>query len=592
MGKLLVTNNREWGELLRKLFKKYQFEESMHMENITSYKKMYVDHCNSYRNGEDAVIGAGTWVYRGMTGSEALKNLYNDGIKCNMDIPELRRELLGTYAVVLKVKDRTVIFVDETHTYALYYYNKDGEYLITNTYYHIQKCVKQELDKDIFKLVLAVQGLSENRTPYKNIFRLKEDEYLEILSDGKMVCKKCRVNTRRYHFTELEEVVDTLGKELENCAGKLSQLSSRKLLYLTGGADSRLILALDRFLKNDVCLGYWNGSDCITNGTESDIETNRKVAEMLALSSRIFDVSEGFEESLNTLDSEECDKYGEYVTVYGHNTKWLSMADQLAGKVDEIELGHGADLLKELSTIESSYQDPYSVRKLIQSTFLRSGLFHRVIVENHISEIILEDIQQSLKNRDINRLSKEEAEYIFNYAKIDMGCMLSNYFNAYYYSYPLMYCRQIWDIINQIPHHFKEGSRLRCLLIEKWDPDLLKIPVFSHNHYMTYDKKQKILKRTKTHAFLSWLKPYVMDTLLYDKIYLKYIEKIIFPENLKSDEMFTFFMNYIKNSSQLKKMEIELRPDIKRKGFDLSMISDFAVRLRVLDVLENDNKKY
>ena len=42
MGKLLVTNNREWGELLRKLFKKYQFEESMHMENITSYKKMYV----------------------------------------------------------------------------------------------------------------------------------------------------------------------------------------------------------------------------------------------------------------------------------------------------------------------------------------------------------------------------------------------------------------------------------------------------------------------------------------------------------------------------------------------------------------------
>ena len=87
--------------------------------------------------------------------------------------------MIGSYALAYIQDNKLRIFVDECHTYALYYYIGREGVVVTNTYYHVEKVSKQEFDETVFATMLASVGLCSNRTPFKNIYRLLENEYIE-----------------------------------------------------------------------------------------------------------------------------------------------------------------------------------------------------------------------------------------------------------------------------------------------------------------------------------------------------------------------------------------------------------------------------
>ena len=65
-------------------------------------------------------------------------------------------------------------------------------------------------------------------------------------------------------------------------------------------------------------IGYWKGEDSITNGTLQDAKINELLASEFSLKTKIFDVSQHFRECLRTIDEDELDRYGEYISIYAH----------------------------------------------------------------------------------------------------------------------------------------------------------------------------------------------------------------------------------------------------------------------------------
>lgn len=94
---------------------------------------MYTNVENSYENNGLCVICTGSWIYKEKVRIQGLKEIYRDYFLRGKTIKEIRKNLLGCYACILKSKEKTYVFVDETHLYCLYYYIKNDEFVILAT---------------------------------------------------------------------------------------------------------------------------------------------------------------------------------------------------------------------------------------------------------------------------------------------------------------------------------------------------------------------------------------------------------------------------------------------------------------------------
>ena len=587
MGKILFTNSDKWKSYLGNLFKNQGFPITYEDRNAIIFRKKYVENINVLTQGNNFVACVGTWEYNGLVGKEGMKLIFNDSILNNFSIKDIRKYLNGTFAVAIKKDNIIKIFVDETHTYALYYYCENNKYLITNTYYHIAKMVRDEFDERKFKMVLATRGISSNSTIFKNIFRLMEYSYIEInLSKNNISVCDCEINNYKYRFDNTDTMINMLQNVIEESAIRINRNSKLKNLFVTGGVDSRLKLSLDLYLGADVQLAYWGGKNDISNGTYNDKIINRKLAYLFGLKTKYYEFTEQVSESIEQLSIKECDKYGEYALIYAHNMQWLRLPEIIHNSyedVDEIELGYDPDILREIGNIEASYKKGYSLEDLIKIAFLRSGVFGNYFeIDNDLIDIIHKDILSGYRDNNLEISQVEDAVNIFNYCKLDMGSTLINFFNEYFFCCNLMYTKPIWDFAKQIPASIKNNSHLSLLLIKKWKSEALDVPIFSHNHFVNYDQKSGRLKKTIIHTFFSWLKSNFGNSIIYDYIYLNHLEKYFFPESKSNDDIFQFCRRFIEEADLLDKLNIHKRAEIiKRKGFDLPSLAYVAAYIKL-----------
>ena len=311
MGKLLFTNNQDWENILRGIYSKNELNKNYSSNGLTCYAKRYVDSENCYFDNDGVVAIIGTWAYLNDDNPFNLNVIYQDLKSEDKGVDYVRKHLIGSYALAYIQDNKLRIFVDECHTYALYYYIGREGVVVTNTYYHVEKVSKQEFDETVFATMLASVGLCSNRTPFKNIYRLLENEYIEYdFAIHQAIIKKCDVHTTSYSFGSMEEALKVLKDEIELQTTVLNKRVHKKFLFATGGLDSRVKLALDLFHSKEVMIGYWKGEDSITNGTLQDAKINELLASEFSLKTKIFDVSQHFRECLRTIDEDELDRYG------------------------------------------------------------------------------------------------------------------------------------------------------------------------------------------------------------------------------------------------------------------------------------------
>ncbi len=592
MGKLIITNFTEWNSELRKCFTEAGLEEAVRYDSnafyLTLYKKINIKHSNYYQDGENAIYSAGTFFYKGLFGENALIAIIKDSEK--LDVKGIRKNLIGSYVIAIKNNNILKIFIDETHTYAFYYYIDSIHYILTNTYHHIEKCVREKVNKWAFFERGTCSGNINLCTPYNNILKLSAREYISIdLKTNIWKILKCELNNYHVEYSSFEDVISTIIGRVEEVLSLRNKYMHNYLHFMTGGLDSRLELAFNLHKKNSTILGYWRGKDVITNGTEIDQKMGENIAKDKGLSYILYNVSESFEDAVKNA-SVISNKYGEYASLYAGNSKWFQIFEKLEN-IEYVGFGYFGETLRSLSELDTHFRAPYSMKKMIDDLYCRSGIKELIKSKEEFVRFIEKEYEYLLSNINKSKLSKDDAYKLFNYLRFDSNNLINNLVNSFTYSFPVLATKKVADAIFDIPYEYRKGDKITLELIKYYHNDLLNYPFYSHHHLLKYNSKKNIVDSTFQSKILAKIKKIIYKTMIYDKLYLGYLQKIVRPESVENQKIFQKCMQIFNESYVLYEAEIVFEDIHNWKGIDMGALTTFASQVSVADTI-NQKRNY
>ncbi len=520
MGRLLLTNVEQWNLELRNCYEKYGCQESGYIQEdffLTTYRKTNFKTYNLVQRGKNFIASTGTLIYKDKVGKEALEELFFD--MDITDIKDIRKELMGSYVVVYKKDDLMKVFVDETNTYAFYYSIDADKFILTNTFYHIARCLKQQISKcEMIEYALESCVLDE-KTPFNNINRIQAEDCIVLdLKNKKYAVEKVELNEYKLVNTEPQKIIDELCAVIRKYAKRQRNLTDNPVLFTTGGVDSRLMLATYLDAGFEPSIASWKGSPIIMNTKIQDTEITKKIAETMDLNYQEYDVSQNFLEDYKKLDKKEFDDVGEYAVLYAHNKKWMHMIRNNVN-IEFADFGYFGEILKGWDLLDEKYKNPM---KLADYTDMYIGRSRYIGQDVHMKcfKEYRESIKQKLnqivnkEHMDSNNLSKDDCMKLYYHYRLHADTQRCGYVNQFCYSFIVYAQKEIADLINQIPYQLKQREKLNLELVYRMKPELLELPYFSHCRYFKYDAKNNILKE-KT---INKLKGYLVRRLKASKL--------------------------------------------------------------------------
>lgn len=493
MSKLLLTNNSSWSSLLRDSFKKAGFKEFSSVGNkeyFTVYKKLKVKSYNCYFDGDDYAACTGTFIYKKAIGKQALKLLLNDAD--NFDLNEIRKNSVGSYAVVIKKSSKIYVFVDEFHTYSLFYFISDKDYLITNTFYHIENLLKKPINQLKAIEYVAQFNIVDSNTPYEDIYKLLGNEFIQIdlaLEKQQVVKVKPR-KIKKYNFLSLEDAAKAYSDKILEYAQLKKTLFKKSCIFMTGGADSRLVLASYLSVGSKPKLYRWHGREQILNTQTEDFIVSKKIAKSLHLPLKSFNVIEDFERTYNKTTGKDFNKYGELTLKYGNNQKWHKLYNKL--NVDFVDYGYFGETLVGWAKIDDmkDFGKSITLRDFILKIYVNSLALKGVVNKQEYIEMLYNEFAQLTDqlNLDKEALTKEDCMYLFFQYRLHADTHMCNFTNMYYYHFPILCQPELADIAHSVPYKFKHGHKFNLYVTKLLYEKLLDFTYFCHCQYRQMDK--------------------------------------------------------------------------------------------------------
>ncbi len=509
MSKIILCNNEE---IFNKLCDQYCFMSfsqnglrSDELIHAATFSKLNISTENFCEIGDDFVACSGTIAYRNQVGKKALKTLYeNFDIK---NINGIRKNTVGSYAVIIKKGNQASLFIDEAGTYGLYYYNKNGLFLTTNTFTHIQCAVKTELCTLALQERLIEYCNLDNATIFQEIYRLLGTEAIVFDYTSRSI-ETVRIDCNHYSFkiNDEKEVVEKLIELLEKYSRSYALFSSKKVLFTTGGVDSRAILAIYNHMGVKPDIANWGGCPIEMNTKSQDQEIARRLAERSGLLFKVFNVSHDFKADYGVIP-EKIRKYGELGLLYCGNTKWFEIFE--GTPFESFDFGYFGETIKAWEPLDVSYHVGFTIDDYVDLFFNRQ----RYLKGNtdSLKEYVRKKIYNIAKeyNIELQNLSKEDCMVLYYVYRVHADTACTNFANMFGFSANIFAEKELADYINQIPYVLKENDHLNLMLTEKLDSKLLNIPYFTHCKYRVFNKEKKCLeepKRIKKDTLTIWLK--------------------------------------------------------------------------------------
>lgn len=604
MGKLIFTNIKEWYKKLDTICASNGFISSYEIcdtNYLNVYKKLKVDNENFFIDGKEYVASNGTIIYKNCFGIDALKAILEDfkSLKSNMPIQQViknvRKDIIGQYCIIIGDNDNTYLFVDELGSFALYYYINDNKYLITEFFYHIGKIVQTEFNPYAYGQKLVRGGwMTNNESLFKDVYRLRGNEYIEWNNtERKITVKEAELNNYKYKFESFDDVISVLEQELYTIAEKKSlYLKDRATkIFVTGGMDSRLELALHLKCNNNIQIGYWSGNDIITNGTDEDLEISKKLAEKIDAKFTFYDVSVELEQCFEKLNESQWDKYGEYASVYANNKKWFDIAEDQDEEVIGVEFGYFGEYLRELDQLDLSYHDEYTLDEFIDYVYCRS--------RNDIYTLNIKDFRKYLREMlkteashivKSNTLTLDEANNLFQWTRFHADTVCSNFYSMYYYGFSTICQKRIIDLLDCIPYEWKNYGRLILRLTRDFAPVFNDVRYYSHHNYLTLDANNLVVAAEKKHKVTLFFQHKLYK---YHQLY-KLAAIVLYLctqrtqwKNSKNQHILKITNEQVRKMKVFGKYNIWKLPSVFAKYFDLNGYIQAVCSLKMLDSVED-----
>lgn len=533
MGKILITRDADKSKMMQKFFSEFKQNSFIEFENsfITTYSKLRINTENTYVDNDAFIAGVGTYIYKSEIGKTALKLILEDFTS----VEDIQAKINGSFCILLRVKNKIFIFVDQMASYNIYYYSQQNDFIITNTYFHIAKVLAKKNINNFGLIETWLQRSISGITPFSDIFKLMGTNYIEYDNKSFSIRDIKGNKEKRNEAVKLNDLLENLSRSLPNAVKDCG-------VFMTGGQDSRLVLAVLLAANCNPYLYYGIGNSFDTCTKAADDMIVKKIASRFGLKTQ----------NMNWQDSDDSDKsnylckYGElYMLYYMNKNIFSEFEEKISNKF--LFFGYFGEIYRNIESITQYKSNLFSLSDFLDDIYLDN---HKNIFSNRSYSLYKEEIYKEFetvcfsKGIDKHHITKQEFQKLNTEYRKMWDITMNNFANQFCYSFPLFANADLVEYTEKIPFVDKNNSKLIMKIIEYFHSDLLTIPFFSHIKYKRFNKVTLELKEGSVCGEIKdYIKKYVKNTFIRKYIRIAYYKLM----NDKKGELELANENKLKN---------------------------------------------
>lgn len=545
MGKILIGNNKSKVKYLKDLFVKHGFHDYSERAGLNYkaffFKKLRVINENYFSIADDYIASSGTILYKKDLGQKALRNIFLD---YNKGIKHIRANAYGNYCLVIKSDEYLYVFTDCNSIYNIYYYHDDDDWMISNTYYHLAEVKNEMVTNDVEIIEYSFQYATlGNTTPFRGIYKLMEYEYIKI----DLVRDIFTVNTLKSpisHKNQNNISPEYFSKEFSLSAKQITDNFKHITVNMTGGLDSRIIVAA--LLNNGARpqLVYGIGNSPLTNTLNNDLEINEYISHSFNLT--LTKMNWNTSDSVDEYWKDSLEKYGELFTIYCGNRNVFTEYEKRLN-FDYITFGYFGELMRNIEWIDKINRDYFTIDQFVQ-LYLRQNIPVNKDLKNALYCKVMNEYKNICKCENINteNIHKDEFAILNYYYRKSADTILCNLMNVFGYSTILLSEASLLELVLNIPYEMKMNARYMLQVIDNLYPKLLDVPFFSHRQRMVFDRKTFVLENRRMANIASKLKYYVNKSKYAPPLIKLYLR--LFRTNRKYTKTKKYLSTFIQSS--------------------------------------------
>ena len=504
MAKFCITNIEDSFLKTKVLYQEAGFEISYENAGAgfkaLAAKKMFQSLANNYAEaGSDFVIATGSLIYNESLG-------YSYFLHTEVDVANARANSIGHYAVSVKKNNVITVWGDSVATYDIFYYNKDGEYMVSNSLYDMAKALGERLSVNEINVLEEVYQCSilGGGTFYNEISRLHGEEYLSIsISENTLSVIPVTVEYPYIADKDYDNAVRDFANSLKKRASVIYKIFGTPTICMTAGLDARISLAAYMSCGARPILTYGVGNSALTNTKMDDLYIDRQFKDELGLQ-----LVEGDWTTPILIDkywNHYTNKYGFFSRAYAASNKVMDFLENSKGNV--LTFGYGGELYRNLPWIENNKKGYFTVDEYLNKHYYNTS-FRKKLVES------VPGYHEQIKNSTLKLCKKYhlDSNHIANRDNVLLqleyrkfaDVIMMNFVNQMKYSFLLLF---EYDSVKfaRISVEKMNKSRFMLDVIMQLYPRVLDIPVFSHCKKRIFDKTNMELNYTTQDTYKSFI---------------------------------------------------------------------------------------
>lgn len=498
-----------------------------------TYEKEFNSLGNSYilknhtqKEDEDFCIVVGTFIFKEKVGEDAVKLLYE--VFSPEIIADLKKEIIGIYAVFIHKKGKSYIFNDYYGLYDVCYSQVGDNYYIGNSLSEVAVASGQtEFDDYSLLMELFQVGCFPGKTIFKDVANLRGEEWLTLTD----CIEVCTIPSESYRINYRYETEDKALNDIKGWLCKYAKLVDNcylsEAVFLTGGLDSRMVFGAfnnvnanfnclygtgritekeDKRLATELCNDY-NKKLNILNWSHPEetepIDWNyqEEVFKKIGFSNVIASGSRNQYESIK----DGCKDVNFYA--FGYYCEAIRLRDW------------AADLHRNFFSLDEYIDDYYLSPRLTEDVYQDIKGYRSFLRDNYIkqlNDIGVDDNYDKIPLDKFERFRWKQSRFC--------DSRMEFFVNHYTYSFSLLSIPTIHEAILSLPAEVIRDGVFQVKLIKLLDKNLIdKYDVFSHMRLFTVNKKNKKIRKLtlknmgdELFKYLPSVKPFLI------KIYRKY----------------------------------------------------------------------
>ena len=425
-------------------------------------------------NGFAMVTGTMAWKKGEPIKEETLTDIYTSFTK---DVNQIRRSAIGNYAASIYKGGELYIFGEIIGFYNIYYYNVNGEWLISNSLYDMAEALDGKLSLNKLAIVESTvqDGILLDETYFNEIHRLGGYNYLKVTTNNLQVIEE------RHLFPlvsgTIKEKANTYAKQSKEYGHKISAAYGAPCISMTGGLDARMVLSTYLSAGVQPSLYYGTGNSFITNTFYEDKEIDKTFSQKFNLV--FYDESWATPNPLDKFWNKYLGLYGFYFDTYGGSDAVLESLKNNPCKL--FTFGYCGELLRNLPWIEERKKDFFTLDEYINEFYITPSVIKEVkepeVYISYIREKQLRICQ--LYNLDPSHIANEDIFYLSLERRKSADSTMLNIMNFMKHCcYSLGEYNHLLAGRVSVEEAFNSSFMLYCL--DALKPEVLDVPVFSH----------------------------------------------------------------------------------------------------------------